>query len=130
MRGMNDQCVVRLIPGPVPVLETVYVGVVRRADLERLARETFEQAVAHGTTLLLSNCEAMRGGHTYADLLVVAAEFAPLAARDGVREAVVLPTDPVSDAAIRFWQTAAENRGLSVRVFPAREEALAWLQSP
>ena len=125
---MNDECTVRLLPG-TPVVETVYAGHVGREDLERLAQQTFELAQAHGATRVLSNCERLQGGHTYADLMHVAMTYAPRAARDAVREAVVLPVDPASTAAIRFWETAAANRGLNVRLFSDRDAALAWLVS-
>lgn len=125
---MNDECTVKLMPG-TPVIETVYAGRVDRETLERLAQQTFELFRASGATLLLANCERMQGGHTYADLMHVATTYAPRAARDAVREAVVLPADPASTAAIRVWETAAANRGLNVRLFADRDAALAWLTS-
>lgn len=123
---MNEECTVSLVPGTA-VVETVYAGRIDRDALERLAQETFEFARSHGATRLLSNCERMQGGHTYADLLHMASKLATAAARDGVREAIVLPADPSSSGGIRFWETAAANRGLTVQLFNDRDAALAWL---
>lgn len=41
------------------------------------------------------------------------------------RVAIVCKPQHLSDA--EFWETVAVNRGLMVRVFPARAEAEAWL---
>jgi hypothetical protein len=45
----------------------------------------------------------------------------------GAREAMIAPRDPEAAAQVRFFETACRNRGLAVRVFDDRDEALRWL---
>ena len=45
------------------------------------------------------------------------------------REAVLLPLDPAAEEEFQFFETVCRNRGLDVRVFAERDEALAWLTS-
>jgi hypothetical protein len=45
------------------------------------------------------------------------------------RQAVVRPTDTIAATWIDLYATAAVNRGLEVKVFRDREEAIAWLES-
>ena len=44
------------------------------------------------------------------------------------RQAVVRPTDAIAATWIDLYATAAVNRGLVVRVFRDRDEAIAWLE--
>ena len=43
------------------------------------------------------------------------------------REAVLLPCEAAAKQELEFFETACRNRGLDVRVFGERDEALAWL---
>jgi hypothetical protein len=45
------------------------------------------------------------------------------------KEAVLPPTAGVPAGDFRFFETAARNRGLNVRIMTSREEALAWLSA-
>jgi hypothetical protein len=44
------------------------------------------------------------------------------------RQAIVRPTDTIAATWIDLYATAAVNRGLAVRVFRGRDEAIAWLE--
>jgi hypothetical protein len=43
------------------------------------------------------------------------------------RQAIVKPSDPWASMSVQRWEAIATNRGMTVRVFPDRESALAWL---
>lgn len=43
------------------------------------------------------------------------------------KEAILLPVSEKAASMMRFFETIARNRGLNVRVFSKREEALEWL---
>lgn len=47
---------------------------------------------------------------------------------DRYRQAVVRPTDTIAATWIDLYATAALNRGLTVRVFRDRAEAIEWLE--
>ena len=46
-----------------------------------------------------------------------------------IRNAIVLPLDDLAKKNLVFFDIAARGRGVNVRTFNTREEALAWLQS-
>ena len=46
----------------------------------------------------------------------------------GSRLAVVIPADPSKAESARFAETVAVNRGILMRIFLDREEALEWLR--
>jgi hypothetical protein len=43
------------------------------------------------------------------------------------REAILIPEEAAAADEMEFFETAARNRGLNVRLFHDRDEALAWL---
>lgn len=45
----------------------------------------------------------------------------------GWKQAVIRPHDLDSAMAVDLWEAAANNRGLRVKVFRDRDDALAWL---
>ena len=44
-----------------------------------------------------------------------------------VKDAIILPHSPQAADNIRFFETVAINRGLNIRLFKNREDALEWL---
>jgi hypothetical protein len=70
--------------------------------------------------------EVEAGGSAF-DVLAIAEFLSSLPPGVIEREAVVLPREPGAAAQMEFFETAARNRGLNVRVFRAREDALNWL---
>lgn len=43
------------------------------------------------------------------------------------RNAIVMPDGEIGRKNLRFYETVTRNRGLNIRVFETREDALAWL---
>lgn len=113
-----------------PVVETCYTGRLSADELAAAVRETLAAARAHNEVLVLGDCTGLEGGHSIFDLfatvdLVIASGLA-----GRMREAVLLPSLPESLETVHFWETACRNRGLCVRIFADRQEALHWLLHP
>jgi protein-tyrosine phosphatase len=106
---------------------TVYAGVIPPASLQEAVEATVASGKQHGSTRFLADCSGLQGGHSVVDLygLVHLIESAGVAS--GAREALVLPQLDAAAHEVRFWETACQNRGLSVRVFRTVPEARAWL---
>lgn len=109
------------------VVETIYTGDVTSDELSAAFEETVAVAVRHSTTLVLSDCSTMRGGHSIVELYALAKELEahPISAR--LREAIVLPALEAPSRDVEFWVAACRNRGIDARVFPTRDRALEWL---
>jgi hypothetical protein len=45
------------------------------------------------------------------------------------RNAIIMPPGEIARANFRFYETVTQNRGLNIRVFETRDDALAWLYS-
>jgi len=111
----------------LPIVEAKFVGLVGRDELFRIVSQGLELARTHGVHRHLVDCTELEGGHSLADLFNIAKTIVESPARGLFREALLSrPGSPV-DHEISFFQTTARNRGLDVRCFAAREEAVAWL---
>jgi hypothetical protein len=75
----------------------------------------------------LVDCREAAGGGSAFDVLAVAEFLAAIPPGVIEREAVLLPRDVTAAQDMRFFETAARNRGLNVRVFDDRDQAVAWL---
>ncbi|KAB2923094.1 MAG: hypothetical protein F9K22_09975 [Bacteroidetes bacterium] len=109
------------------VVETFYTGAVTAQDLTEAYRATAAALLEHQCLLLLANCTGLTAPPSFFDLIdlvgSIIAEKVPL----DFREAVVLPEKERSRLSVRFFETVSRNRGLNVRIFSTREEALTWL---
>jgi hypothetical protein len=111
----------------IGVVETIYTGLMSIADLEAAVKETLSVASRLGTSLLLSDCTGLIGGHSSADLYFLAKAIRELPGSATIREAMLLPALPQQQKEAMFWETTATNRGLVVRLFADRQAALNWL---
>jgi hypothetical protein len=109
-------------------IEVRYRGRVSSAELSAGCAETLRLAQETKRTRILADCSALEGGHSVVDLYTLAEGLAKSGTGRLLKEAVVLPRDPVAEQNVRFWQTTAQNHGLRVAVFPDRAGALAWLE--
>jgi hypothetical protein len=111
----------------VDVIVIVYEGEVEPADGHGALAESGELAERHSCRRFLADCTSISAHGTLFDVMafvemIVAAPPGPL-----LREAVVMPLDGAAADSLEFFETACRNRGLDVRVFNERDEALAWL---
>ena len=110
-----------------PVIEFVVQG--------SFAYDESLAVVAEGTRLqeaegiLLGLVDATRVVHATAtqDVLALANEVARVGRPAGWKQAFIRPEDTFAAMSVSFYETAARNRGLDVRVFADRQEALDWL---
>ena len=107
------------------LIEVTYFGSLTPADLERAAHEILEQLAQRGFKRVLADCSSIEGGHSVFDLYALADWLSTHASH--LKEAVVVPVQGLAADKVEFWETTCQNRGLLVRLFHERQEALAWL---
>jgi hypothetical protein len=114
----------------LPIVEVVYWGVLAPEDLE----SAFVQAMAisreNDCLRFLADCTALTGGHSVVDLYNLVDALQSSGVAHLLSEAVLVPELPVPTVNVRFWETACQNRGIRVRIFVDRSEALDWLLAP
>lgn len=109
------------------LVEARYAGMLSAEELDAALQAILALAAAEGSVRILADCRDLEGGHSLADLFLKAEGLLKIDIPPGFREAVVVrPGSPAVDG-LRFWETVCQNRGLSVRLFPDREAAEAWL---
>lgn len=102
-------------------------GVVTRDELAAACDSAVSLVLKHGVLCVLTDCTGLEGGYTITDLYFLSERLAAKEQARQIREAVLLSLRPEIRGTIRFWETACINRGLKVRAFEHREEALSWL---
>ncbi len=110
-----------------PFVETRYVGSLSPPELAEAVHETLRTVEAHKRHLVLGDCSKLEGGHSLFDLYGLADAVLASGLAHLIREAIILPALPGAVEDVRFWETTCMNRGIVVRIFTTREEALAWL---
>ena len=113
------------------VVETVYAGALSTAEFNEAVVATADTAAGRLCTRFLSDCRGLEvGEHSPTlDIWALAEFLARLPPGTFEREALLLPAAAAAGEDIRFYETTCRNRGLDVRVFSSRDEALAWLAS-
>lgn len=108
---------------------TVYAGVLSPGALRSAVEATLAACQAHQFVRLLADCSQLEGGHSVLDLYDTAASIGEIPGVAMLKEAVLLPPTAAVAAAdtVHFWETAATNRGIQVRVFADRDAAMTWL---
>jgi len=107
-------------------VQVTYSGVVSREELSAAAQSALDLTLKHGTNRVLTDCTAMHGGHSVADLYFLSDWLISVKAYR-MREAVLMPAEAAFNELVQFWQTTCTNRGLNVRVFDKPESARQWL---
>ncbi len=111
------------------VIEVRYFGHVTAADLTEAFTECLAVAMELDTWLLLADCTELAWTPTITDLKDLVDALSALGVTDRFREAVVRPSDVTAAVSVGFWETAGVNRGLAIRAFRTRTEALDWLEA-
>jgi hypothetical protein len=109
-------------------VETTYAGHVTPDELDAAIRGTIDLAAQHGTHRFFADVRDLQGGHSIVDLY----EWIERLSRDAdgrqMKEAVLVAPQPAGTEFPRFWETAATNRGLNVRLFDDEAAAREWLR--
>jgi hypothetical protein len=111
------------------IIETTYEGLMTPAELRAAVHATIEMVERHQAFLLLGDCARLAGGHTVVDLYELADVVRASPNGFRVKEAVLVPKGARAQNDVRFWETTCNNRGLTVKMFEDRNEAVAWLRS-
>lgn len=109
------------------VVHSVFVGELSRAELMAALAATLEATRSEQSRRVFADCSALTSGHSLVDLYDAAVSAAADPEALPLREAVLIPKSEAAADLVSFWETAATNRGLQVRTFTDRAEALAWL---
>jgi len=110
------------------VIELVYRGLTTGNDLRTATSECISLGNESGTTRFLVDAFEMELAASFVDLF----ELPQRQYTDEklTRKSLIAVIRPVSDKsreAAQFYETACQNRGWSVRLFPDRQGALDWL---
>lgn len=112
------------------VVETFYTGAVTAQDLNGAYLATAKALTEHRCLHMLANCSELTVPPSFFDLADLVGTIIGDTVPFTFREAVVLPEKERSRLSVRFFETISRNRGLNVRIFATRDDALAWLLNP
>ena len=115
----------RLLDDPT-VIEVVYAGVVTAETLAEVPAAALALAREHDVWHVLTDCSEMTSDPSIFSLYDLAALLSQLGVAARYREAVVLSTTSERDG-FEFYENTMVNRGLEVRCFRDRRDALVWL---
>lgn len=112
-----------------PVIETRYAGELDPSTLELAVRATLQLAERSRIQRFLADCTELLGGHSILTLFDIANTLSQNPGVTTMREAVLLPKAASAADDVRFWETVCLNRGVHVRIFNDRTDALRWLNA-
>jgi hypothetical protein len=111
----------------IRTVSITYEGEMERAEGEAAIAATGELVAEHGSHRFLADCSSMQVSGSLIDVLAFVERLSSMGMEAIEKEAIVLPRDEDAADRITFFETACRNRGLNVRLFSERDEALAWL---
>lgn len=109
------------------VIVIVYSATLTPEDIEASAVEALSLAGRHACRRILADCRTLLNTNSMSTVYLLADRIAAMKASTSVREALVLPQNPLAREAVLFWEKACCNRGLDVRSFADPDEAIRWL---
>lgn len=111
----------------IHVIETTYSGIITLDELRLALTEILELSQQHQASRFIADCTHMEGGGRVLDSYEFAKEIEQIPNVHLLKEAFILPILKETADSVRFFETTAMNRGLNIRAFPSREEAIEWL---
>ena len=109
-------------------LEIEFSGVITAQELSEVMAAAIRLANAENIFLILADCTTLTGKtNSVFDLYFLADVLIAHNLGHKIKEALVLPMQPDLIEDIKFWETTCFNRGIKVRVFNSREQAVKWL---
>lgn len=112
------------------VIEMVFRGSAALDEINVAMAEAGAAGAEHLANRFLVDVREQRAGGKAFDILALGEFLASLPHGLIEREAILLPEDEAAVEEFEFFETVCRNRGLDVRVFSGRDEALAWLAAP
>lgn len=113
-----------------PIVEMVTYGHFSVADAWAAVDAGAVLCLEHDVWNALSEMSGTTHTPPASDVVRFAEEMSQRGLPRRYRQAIVRPTDTIAATWIDLYATAAANRGLLVRVFRDRDEAIAWLTAP
>ena len=113
--------------GQTRIVETTYTGAIGPAELGAAALAPIAAAREHSSKLYLGDCLTLEHAVTLFNIYDLVRFLESLSLERDLKEAILLPLAPEAGADLKFYETAAQNRGYNVRVFNDRADALRWL---
>jgi hypothetical protein len=110
------------------VIESIYSGNTSLAEIQSALTEILELSQKHQVTRFLADCTNLEQGTSVLDSYEFAEAIERIPNVHLLKEAFVLPLTKEAEDGIKFFETTTRNRGLNIRVFSHREEAIKWLQ--
>ena len=109
------------------VVEMVFQGAPTPGEIDAAMTEAGATGAEKLTNRFLVDSRDMPAGGSAFDVLALGELIASFPPGLIEREAILLSEDPAAAEEMKFFETVCRNRGLDVRVFRERDEALAWL---
>ena len=120
--------VTEILPGQ-RIVEVVLSGALDDPEAIEMLKEAMDLQRETGIPDALLDCTDVAKGLSYPSVVEMADYTVSLGVPSNWRQAVVKPTDLTAAVTIGLWEAAGNNRGMTIKVFPDRESALAWLTS-
>jgi hypothetical protein len=109
------------------VVEMVFHGAPAPEEIDDAMTRAGTIGAENLTNRFLVDSRDMPAGGSAVDVLALGELMASLPLGIIEREAILLSADAAAAEEMEFFETVCRNRGLDVRVFRQRDEALAWL---
>lgn len=105
-----------------------YVGQAPPAEVHDAIKQAYDMALERKSKRFLVDCTQMEpGGGSITDIYELVNLFEQFPNIRQYKDAIILPPIPAGIDDLKFFETAARNRGFSVRVFTDRQAAIDWL---
>ena len=111
----------------IDAIHIVYYDEVDFATIAQAIEASTELGIKHNTPRRLIDCTRLKGGERIMDNYKITDKLEEVRPMRNTRLALILPPDPATSEGLKFFETAARNRGQRVRVFETREAAVEWL---
>lgn len=117
-----------ILPGH-QVIEVVLSGALDDPEAVDMLVEAMSLQRETGIADALLDCTDVIQGLSYPSVVGMADYTVALGVPSDWRQAVIKPKDVTAAVTVGLWEAAGNNRGMTIKVFPDRESALAWLTS-
>ena len=110
-----------------PIIEAQFFGRVTKEAADEAVHEILLMAAQLDVWNVLTDCSELLWTPPITNLSPLADALNGLGVADRFRQALIKPQDVTAAVAVGFWETLGANRGLAIRVFRDRAEAITWL---
>ncbi|MBT3389956.1 MAG: hypothetical protein HN413_06060 [Chloroflexi bacterium] len=105
-----------------------YQGQTPPEEVQEVLQKAYILAVEKNCKNFLVDCSLVQpGGGSTLDVYDLARMFEEFPDIRKYKDAIILPPIPAGAEDLKFFETAARNRGFNVRVFTERQAAIDWL---